>query len=1033
MKQRKSYDFSAIGRSIQQKMAERDAYVFHERPAVIKAALLLTFDPETMEMEDEDRRFLEASCSQLSETKWELNNEVRNKVLLALKERKELHVNYTRFGVREEKYTKEQSIFGAVLKGWKIKLDELSVTELNVLFRVVSWVDGGGYDLPSRDSIRNTLDRLSLARKFGRQTANFKGREEELKALRDYVYGGLSSGQNLESYPPMLVYGIGGIGKSTLIGRFLVKEAIQVKGTQLPFAYLDFDHPGLSISNPLALFAAGFRQIVAQFPAGEGEEALLENALGSLQATLARRNDSGVDEFGNRTKPVTKFSSNVSIRSWEQILGDLSRRYLKRAKDNGWEPTSPILIVLDSFEEAQYRSGETVIRNFLEFLNSLTELLPNIRLLIVGRSDLVVSPFNFRKLPVGDFDEAATLAYLEAVGVKDYDVRHLIQQRVGGNPLTLKLAAALVEKEGVGEKISLAEFAKGLAGTQVQELLVRRNIDHIRDPEVKQLALPGMLLRRIDTGVIQKVLAPICGLGKITEEKARSLYEGLQRVTFLIELLGGEIHFRRDLRIALRDEIWRKERGQCIALHREAADYYGNHTDDKGQAEHYYHVFQLNGKPGADADEVDWKRLRPFLEDALMELPPQAAAYLARQFSVRLPQEIMDKAGQEENDWSMIQRMEEVAINGIGGMNQMEEVWNEVESRQDSNEFFFIYYRQILALRLGYYDRMLDDLTPRALAKLEGMEVYLEVLRSNYTQDYIPGLTLAKDGDFLKLTPRQVLEAGVLVLKFQGLLLQPFDEAFVKRLSQMAADFPAEDPSVKYGPQQNWRLFSDRLWDVRQTSDQEKKAQFYGLCQAIHSYFTAGTDEYPDFVARLAEVNVDNFSLVLRNETKKLLEDIAVPGTPEVVAHDYVDFLVERYGGDWYEVGNFIDRATPLESEAPTVEEAEAPAPIQQPLPSPKSIDGKLPSPKLIAEADTNILDAQKLIQDGRLNEAIDKIAPFIQKSTDEGLINQFYLLQFQSKSLETERIQGTMTHDDGRREEARLVMSLLEVIQKIE
>jgi hypothetical protein len=63
MKQRKSYDFSAIGHSIQQKMAERDAYVFHERPAVIKAALLLTFDPETMEMEDEDRRFLEASCS----------------------------------------------------------------------------------------------------------------------------------------------------------------------------------------------------------------------------------------------------------------------------------------------------------------------------------------------------------------------------------------------------------------------------------------------------------------------------------------------------------------------------------------------------------------------------------------------------------------------------------------------------------------------------------------------------------------------------------------------------------------------------------------------------------------------------------------------------------------------------------------------------------------------------------------------------------------------------------------------------------
>ncbi len=1013
MKQRKSYDLSAISSSIKQKMAEREAFVPYQRPAICRAAIQLTFDPAQMEWEPQDKAYLETNSTPLANGHWELKDDVRRRILLQLKADRQLLVNYTRFGNPNERYSKEQGVLGAVLKGWKLRLQEMTTEQLKVLFRVKFWVDGGGYDLPSHEVIRNILGRHEIADKFRRQTSNFSGRTQELNILREYVFAPSPAGQDLQEFPPLLVYGIGGIGKSTLISKFLLDEAIRPDRYRMPFVYLDFDHPGLTISNPLALFAAGMRQLAAQFPAKTGEDAPLENALGDLLATQSLRSESFEQE---KRRPVRK-GSRVTSASWRRILSDLSSRHL-----GSYEITKqPILIVLDSFEEAQYRTGETAIRNFLEFLNELTNRLPNLRLLIVGRSDLVVSPFRFQKLPVGNFDAQAAQAYLKALGVKQAALRSLIQMKVGGNPLTLKLAAALAEQEGVGSEISLSDFAGQLAGTQVQELLVRRNVEHIRDPEVQQLALPGMLLRRIDAEVIQHILAPVCGLGEISAAKAQDLFEGLQRVTFLIEMVGGELHFRRDLRIALREEIWRKQQAQCITLHRRAADYY--HLDNnpsrepKLMAEHYYHVLQLDGKPWADADSVDWKSLRPFLEDALMELPPRAAAYLARKFSVRLPAAIMNQAGQEENDWSMVRRMEEVAVLGFGGVEQMTEVWEQVRDRTESNEFFFIYYRQLLALRLGYFDLMLDDLSPRAFAKLEGMDVYLNLLRHNYQGTYQEGLDALKAAGDLKLTGQQRLELGVLLLKFHGLQQHHFPEDWLNWFVGFAANFPDNEIDKEvFEAQTNWRPYTARLFEARKTNEPAQRAEFEQICRDIHAQFTALSEMYLAMVATLSDVAQDRFSLVLQNETKRLLEDIAAGGIPEVNAHDYADFLMEYFNGDEQQISAFMERVVVGNEEkvqAPSTPDTSPPLP------------GRHSDPTKTKSGVEDTLGGTLVGGLFSLDEAFDRAELLAKDRQDESMLNEVLLLRARYNSVQKRQMSNTYTSADGATEEAKIKIAL--------
>ena len=107
---------------------------------------------------------------------------------------------------------------------------------------------------------------------------HFSGRVKELKALRDYVdivaptsfFDGwsrwLSNTFRKQADRPFLLYGIGGIGKSTLVAQFILEHAAVIGERGFPFVYLDFDRSVLDPMNGLTLLADSARQLEAQFP-----------------------------------------------------------------------------------------------------------------------------------------------------------------------------------------------------------------------------------------------------------------------------------------------------------------------------------------------------------------------------------------------------------------------------------------------------------------------------------------------------------------------------------------------------------------------------------------------------------------------------------------------------------------------------------------------------------------------------------------------------------------------------------------------
>src|SRR5262249_23886237 len=107
---------------------------------------------------------------------------------------------------------------------------------------------------------------------------HFRGRVAEQQILRDYV-GVLPPGSVFEGWkrrirkilsfhekPPQLIHGPGGIGKSTLVAKFILDHAELDEAARFPFVYLDFDRPGLRAERPETLLFEAVRQLAVQYP-----------------------------------------------------------------------------------------------------------------------------------------------------------------------------------------------------------------------------------------------------------------------------------------------------------------------------------------------------------------------------------------------------------------------------------------------------------------------------------------------------------------------------------------------------------------------------------------------------------------------------------------------------------------------------------------------------------------------------------------------------------------------------------------------
>lgn len=584
-------------------------------PLVEDLAVLATFDPDR-EVPDDQREAVQQISDQLADRdgrrQWMLKEGIRVEALARVLGRSGTRKD-SEVGDGEQRPgdTVLQRMLDKTLRRDEINLDELDEDELLALLHVRRWCAAAGSraEVPGfaseldREGIEGRLALIETLRPLREITRDgCLGRDAELQTLREYVGG--PPDQTLLDRPPLLVYGVGGVGKSTLTAQFLLELAERAEPTA--WAYLDLDRPTLASYEPLPLLNDVIRQVGAQFP--EMRRFLDYSAYEATEKALG----SGVDD-----------ESDSGVRE--------AVRRLARAVYGACE--GRLVVVLDTFEELQ--RAEVVARRsgastplYGMFL-ALSRAARSFRLVVSGRAPALtfVSSQAERTdewLRVGPFEGDAAEQVLQHLydkelervadestpslrGGIDAELAEQVVDTVGGSPLSLKLAARVLAMEGeVG--LADAEARAGAIGRVTEEFvrgfLYHRILGHIKgghreDREVLQrVAAASLGLRQVTTDLLSQVILPAIGRPNLDPD---SMLTGLMAETALTDRQGGTIRLRDELRGPALLALSYDDPELVAEVHQRAADYYAQHDELPGASvELAYHRLAMGESDALD-------------------------------------------------------------------------------------------------------------------------------------------------------------------------------------------------------------------------------------------------------------------------------------------------------------------------------------------------------------------------------------------------------------------------------------------------
>ncbi|MGW1375963.1 ATP-binding protein [Streptomyces sp. NPDC002446] len=654
------------------------------------ACLLARFDPRRLRLPGEERAAggavleLVDDCTTLGmqdRPEWALKSDVRDEALRDLAgpeaARRVLERNLDQLpaGPGPERFAL------ACLSGSPPVPDRLTADELADALQAVLWLsrvpDVTG--LPDAAELQQALERARLLQPLERLVRRpFQGRARELEELRRYAglpggsaeAGCLPTGGRPAPAPPLVIHGPGGMGKSTLLAKFVLDGA-RACGARFPFAYIDFERPTLSLREPVTLIAEAARQLGIQYPAHRAEL----DALADECQQAARSQREGQDRVTQLHELATtravlgrrssqEFQMLATGRETDLIrrVADVLVRAVADGKATQDEPDPPFVIAIDSFEAAQYRGSPVVGRMWAIYL-SLQSVYPRLRYIVSGRAPVEhpAKPMAPLDIELGELDPEAAVGVLLSCGVEDAEVARALADRVGGHPLSLKLAAraatlAGLETEQTSELIRSLPERRREVFRRVDQLLVQgilyeRILSHIADEDVRRLAHPGLVLRVITPEVVKEVLAGPCGLRAVTTERARALFDELSRLD-MVEPAGPDaVRHRGDVRAIMlrlpggdRTEVMR-------AVERRAVDYYAARDGLEARAEEIYHRLRLNENPRS-VEERWLPGVERFLAGAQQDMTPRAAGLLTARLGGGAPDQVA--AGADQEDWERI-------------------------------------------------------------------------------------------------------------------------------------------------------------------------------------------------------------------------------------------------------------------------------------------------------------------------------------------------------------------------------------------
>ena len=188
-----------------------------------------------------------------------------------------------------------QQVFDEYLQGNYSAGEADDLQRLEAALQITTWLEPFAIGAPNTAGIERRLSIRRLLYPMERLTSGFMGRTSELATLRSFVgvldpqsraeaVGRfLSSLANLKSSPLML-YGIGGVGKSTLLAEFIRQHV--TSPVPFPWVYLDFDNPRLNVAALSTIIEEAAEQLRAQYAGSNWTD--LANVVGDAKDPSAQ-------------------------------------------------------------------------------------------------------------------------------------------------------------------------------------------------------------------------------------------------------------------------------------------------------------------------------------------------------------------------------------------------------------------------------------------------------------------------------------------------------------------------------------------------------------------------------------------------------------------------------------------------------------------------------------------------------------------------------------------------------------------------
>lgn len=668
--------------------------------------------------------------------RWSLCNTSRRAALAELSRQGKLRDALAVTSERPDNPTQRE--FDALAAGKAPKVKGKSLTELLGLEGAIDLL-GPVIDTAAetRAELSAQIQRLRLLEPLQRLvTDGFAGRKKELERLRAYVdelpsatfreWLSRRAASVLDVFrhrKPLVIWGPGGVGKSTLIAKFLLEHAGPDQTKPTPFVYLDFDRGQLDPQRPDTLLNEALRQIKVQFP-----------EFAAAASTLAT---------DSRTRIASEDSADIARSAHFDLSTQLRKDFIEFLKRISSLRESNVLLFLDTFEVVQ-RRGSTPVFTVLQLAAQLLTDMPRLRLVMAGRADLRAIDFPFtdksppwKPLPLEGFDCEAGRVYLEArlnqVGATRVPQSALdrIVSLVRGNPLSLRLAAQVFAKQGLKAlegAVDQASFDVAFAHERVQGMLHSRIVNNLDGP-VQKIADPGLIVRRITPEVIAEVLAEPCGL-ELKPGDANALFERLKNEVALVEPIGGQtLRHRPDVRLLMLPLLRAKLGNKARRIDEAAVAFWKERNDPEARAEEIYHLLWLD--TDSAALESSWEQgpvPKLALEEALDEFEaldgsPAVRIWLCSKLNREIPTALEERADLIE--W---ERHTELRARSLLSSGNLEEALRALRSRAERTPASALWSLELETLKLLARDVEALALVDRAWEAAESANVPAHVV-----------------------------------------------------------------------------------------------------------------------------------------------------------------------------------------------------------------------------------------------------------------------------------------------------------------